>query len=247
VKIFSIMNYGFDVDADEPMDPWVPMGTAGGVPQLQTQQVQQPPLDFAATMEAFQRRMMEMMEAQRQQTARDMRTLQTQFQTQISFLQQQQAAAIPAHASPAPAPPAPAPPQAAPAPIVIQQPPKSEYDRFVEEQVKKWQIPRFDGTMDLKLVTNFLEEVRNLGEVMELQPTLSGTDSNKLIVLAGPSQAVGPRDVSRMPILVIRVSRGSRLASHDSGATGASRCNTLASPVHRFSLVPQAGPFMSYP
>jgi hypothetical protein len=225
VKIFSIMNYGFDVDADEPMDPWVPMGTAGGVPQLQTQQVQQPPLDFAATMEAFQRRMMEMMEAQRQQTARDMRTLQTQFQTQISFLQQQQAAAIPAHASPAPAPPAPAPPQAAPAPIVIQQPPKSEYDRFVEEQVKKWQIPRFDGTMDLKLVTNFLEEVRNLGEVMELQPTLSGTDSNKLIVLAGPSQAVGPRDVSRMPILVIRVSRGSRLASHDSGATGASRCS----------------------
>jgi hypothetical protein len=64
--------------------------------------------------------------------------------------------------------------------------------------------------------------------------------------LSGPSQAIGPRDVSRMPILVIRVSRGSRLASHDSGATGASWCSTLASPVHQLSLVPQAGPFMSY-
>jgi hypothetical protein len=60
----------------------------------------------------------------------------------------------------------------------------------MEEQVKKWQVPRFEGTMDLKLVTDFLEEVRNLGEVMELQPTLSDADSDKLIVLA--SRSFGP-------------------------------------------------------
>jgi hypothetical protein len=36
---------------------------------------------------------------------------------------------------------------------------------------------------------------------------------------SGPSQSSVRRDVSRKPILVIRVSRGPRLASHDSGAT----------------------------
>jgi hypothetical protein len=186
------MNHGAGIDVDEPMDPWVPPGEAGAAQQMQ--QAQQPPVDFVATMEAFQQQILEMMEAQRRQTARDMRALQTQFQTQMSNLQQQQAAAIPAPASSAPAPPqaAPAPPDptpaaAAPTPILIQQPRKSEYDRFMEEQVKKWQIPRFEGTIDLKLVTDFLEEVRNLGEVMELQPTLSDADSDKLIVLASRS------------------------------------------------------------
>jgi hypothetical protein len=60
------MNYSADIDADELMDPWVP----GEALQQQTQQAQQPLMDFAATMEAFQRQMLEMMEAQRRQTAR---------------------------------------------------------------------------------------------------------------------------------------------------------------------------------
>jgi hypothetical protein len=60
---------------------------------------------------------------------------------------------------------------------------------------------------------------------------------------SGPSQSSVRRDVSRKPILVIRVSRDSRLASLDSGATGESRGSMLASPVHRFSLVPRSGPF----
>jgi hypothetical protein len=60
---------------------------------------------------------------------------------------------------------------------------------------------------------------------------------------SGPSQSSVRRDVSRKPILVIRVSRDSRLASLDSGATGESRGSMLASPVHRISLVPRSGPF----
>jgi hypothetical protein len=60
---------------------------------------------------------------------------------------------------------------------------------------------------------------------------------------SGPSQSSVRRDVSRKPILVIRVSRDSRLASLDPGATGESRGSMLASPVHRFSLVPRSGPF----
>jgi hypothetical protein len=120
---------------------------------------------------------------------------------------------------------------------VDHQPPASRktghLDYVKKQQLKAISISSFEGKLDLKLVTEFLEKVKLLGQAIDLRPTLSTDDSNSMIELAVGWFASEPMIWFKVVVLEADYSTSYEVARQDGYPFTFDRfCEIM---IHRFS------------
>jgi hypothetical protein len=156
---------------EEFQDPWQDnFNPQGKRPQLHPQDPEgtTPSVD-PAIMQMFNNELESRQRDLPQKHEAELHQLRRQFQTELQQLKAQQT-------QPSGTPPINSEPT---------QPRKADQLNYIKkQQLKAISITTFEGKLDLKLVTEFLEKVKLLGQAIDLRPTLSGDDSNSMIELA---------------------------------------------------------------